>query len=317
MHIIRQLPPQPPFQTPASVLTIGSYDGIHRGHKRIIAELKHAAARYGVPTAMVTFYPRPKVVLGRTEVTTDYLTTVPEKLWLLEKLGLDIVAIIPFSVEFAQTPAETFVRQLVETFHPKELWVGPNFKLGKGRAGDIPSLREMGTELGFRVNVIDEEIADGEIISSTRIRAAMAAGDVREVTRLLGAYPFLRGKVLHGAQRGRTIGFPTANIAVPPEKLLPANGVYATWIYVHGKRYPAVTNIGVRPTFDETERAVEVHIFDFSEMIYDQLVHVEWVERLRSEQKFDSVEGLMAQIRRDSARAREILAAEAEPVPGE
>lgn len=310
MHIIRQLPLSKPLSTNASVLTIGSYDGIHRGHKRIIAELKQAAAAYGVPAAMVTFYPRPKVVLGRAEVSTDYLTTVPEKLWLLEKLGLDIVAILPFSKEFAQTPAEIFVRQLVDAFHPRELWVGPNFKLGKGRAGDIPSLREMGTELGFSVSVIDEELADGEIISSTRIRAEMAAGNVREVTRLLGAYPFLRGKVLHGAKRGRTIGFPTANIAVPPEKLLPANGVYAVWISFNGQRLPAVANIGVRPTFNETERTVEVHIFDFSEMIYDRTVHVEWVERLRAEQKFDGIESLMAQIRQDSARAREILAAE-------
>lgn len=310
MQIIRQLPPAQPLAVNASVLTIGSYDGIHRGHKRIISELKQAAAQYGVPTAMVTFYPRPKVVLGRTKITTDYLTTVPEKLWLLEKLGLDIVAILPFSVEFAQTPAEIFIRQLVDTFHPRELWVGPNFKLGKGRAGDIPSLREMGEVLGFRVNVIDEEIDGGEIISSTRIRAAMGTGNVREVTRLLGSYPFLQGTVLHGAQRGRTIGFPTANIAVPPEKLLPANGVYAVWIHIGNKRYPAVANIGVRPTFDETERTVEVHIFDFSEMIYGQTVHVEWVERLRAEQKFSGIDELMAQIHRDAAQARKILAAE-------
>ncbi len=307
MHIIRQLPLEKPLKTAGSVLTIGSYDGIHRGHKRIIGELREAATQHGVPAAMVTFYPRPKIVLGKTVLENDYLTTVSEKLWLLEKLGLNIVAILPFSLKFAQTPAEVFVRQLVDAFHPLELWVGPNFKLGKGRAGDIDSLRSLGGELGFLVNVVDEQIAENKIISSTRIRAAMMCGDVRDVTHLLGAYPFLRGKVLHGAQRGRTIGFPTANIAVPPEKLLPANGVYATWIHIDGKKYPAVANIGVRPTFNELVRTVEVHIFDFSKIIYDRLVHVEWVERLRPEQKFDSVEALVAQIRRDVAQAKMIL----------
>ncbi len=310
MQIIRNLPLQHPLDNRATILTIGSYDGIHRGHKRIISELKITAEKHNARTVMVTFFPRPKVVLGKTESEHDYLTTVPEKLWLLEKLGLDIVALLPFTPEFARTPAEEFIRQLVHDFHPLALWVGPDFKLGKGRAGDIPSLREMGQELGYTVNVVDVQIADNQVISSTRIRAAMAEGNVREVTRLLGAYPFLQGEVLHGAKRGRTIGFPTANIAVPPEKLLPANGVYAVWAHVNGVMHPAVANIGVRPTFNESERAVEVHIFDFAENIYGKQMHVEWVERLRAEQKFDGVDALMAQISRDVTRAKTILATE-------
>lgn len=310
MQIIRNLPLQHPLDDAATILTIGSYDGIHRGHKRIIAEVKRTAAENNVRTVMVTFFPRPKVVLGRVPDGHDYLTTVSEKIWLLEKLGLDIVVLLPFTLEFAKTPAETFIRQLVDNFHPLALWVGPDFKLGKGRAGDIPSLRELGKTLNYTVNVINEQIADNQIISSTRIREAVERGNVRDVAHLLGAYLFLRGIVMHGAERGRTIGFPTANVDVPPEKLLPANGVYAVWAHVDGVRHAAVANIGIRPTFDELERTVEVYIFDFTENIYGKMLHVEWVERLRTEQKFDDISALIAQIQTDVAHAKTILATE-------
>jgi len=309
MRIIKQLPLQKPLPYQRSVLTIGSYDGVHRGHKRIINNLKQAAKAHQAAAALVTFYPRPKALL-RIQGQDDYLTTVEEKLLIFQELGLDIAAVLPFTRRFAQTPAKEFIRQLVDAFHPLELWVGPDFKMGKGRQGDIPYLEKLGREFNFRVKVVDQQLADGEVISSTRIRAELAAGRIREATRLLGNYPFFLGPVVKGCQRGRTIGFPTANVAVDPEKLLPADGVYAVWMRVNNKVYPAVANIGLRPTFDDTERTVEAHIFDFQQDIYGQQVRVELVERLRPEQKFDSLAALKAQIKLDSKKAREILSAE-------
>ncbi len=309
MHIIQHLPPQNPLPYRRSVLTIGSYDGVHRGHKRIINNLKQAAKGYQAASALVTFYPRPKALL-RIQEQDDYLTTVEEKLLIFQELGLDIAAVLPFTRQFAQTPARDFARQLVEAFHPIELWIGPDFRMGKDRQGDIPHLKELGREFGFLVKVIDQQLADGEVISSTRIRAELAVGRIREVTRLLGNQSFFLGKVVMGCQRGRTIGFPTANVAVAPEKLLPADGVYAVWIRVDNKVHPAVANIGVRPTFDDAERAVEVHIFDFQQDIYGQQVRVDLVERLRPERKFSGLEALKARIELDSKKAREILSAE-------
>ncbi len=311
MQIIRKLPLEQPLKFANTILTIGSYDGIHRGHKQIINHLKdRAAVGENIASVMVTFFPRPKVVLGKAKVTEQYLTSMPEKIWLLEKLGLDVIVWLPFTKEFAQTPAENFIRQLVEAFRPLELWVGPDFHLGKGREGNLEHLTRLGEKYNYKLNVISEELSRQQIISSTRIRAAMSEGRVDDVTRLLGAYPFLRGEVEHGEKRGRTIGFPTANITVPRQKLLPANGVYAVWITVDDKRYPAVANIGIRPTFDSEQHTVEIYIFDFSEMIYGKTVHVEWVKHLRQEQKFDGIDALVVQIKNDVAQAKEILSAE-------
>jgi riboflavin kinase/FMN adenylyltransferase len=310
MQIIRQLTQENYPRHNRTVLTIGSYDGVHLGHKRIINQLKQAALACNASSALITFYPRPKVVLAPSSARADYLTTVEEKLFVFEELGLDIVAVLPFTHKFAQIPARNFIQQVVKFFHPVELWVGQDFKLGKDRQGDIPYLKLLGQEFDFSVKVVDLQTASDEIVSSTRIRAAMARGQIREVTRLLGRYPFLLGRVVPGAQRGQTIGFPTANIVVDKEKLLPANGVYAVWIYVSGKRYSGVANIGIRPTFDEHERTVEVHIFDFQQDIYGEVVRLELVDYLRSEQKFEDLSALVDQISQDAQQAREILSAD-------
>ena len=311
MQVIRQLPLEHPLKFTHTILTIGSYDGIHRGHKQIINHLiERASNGENSAAVMVTFFPRPKVVLGKAEVTDQYLTSMPEKIWLLEKLGLDIVVWLPFTKAFAQTPAENFVHQLVDAFRPIELWVGPDFHLGKGREGNLEHLSQLGEKYNYTLNVIDEELANEQIIPSTRIRAAMSEGRVQDVARLLGAYAFLRGEVEHGQKRGRTIGFPTANITVPQQKLLPVNGVYTVWITVDEKRYSGVANIGIRPTFEDERRTVEIYIFDFSEMIYGKTVHVEWVEHIRPERKFNGVDALVTQIKNDVASAKEILSKE-------
>ncbi|RME48089.1 MAG: bifunctional riboflavin kinase/FAD synthetase [Caldilineae bacterium] len=311
MKVIRHLAPQNPLTHTPTVLTIGSYDGIHRGHRQIIHRLKEAARRRDAAAALITFYPRPKAVLSPNHPVRDYLTTVDEKLFLLEKLGLDVVAVLPFSRQFAQTPARQFIEQVVNVLHPLELWVGPDFRLGKDRQGDIPYLTELGREFGFSVQAIDLLRAGEEAISSTRIRAALAAGRIREVTRLLGDYPFLMGRVVEGARRGRRLGFPTANVAIPAEKLLPIAGVYAVWLHLGEETFPGVANLGVRPTFGALEPMLEVHIFDFQRDIYGQTVRVELVDFLRPERKFESLQALQSQIARDAQRARDILHREA------
>jgi riboflavin kinase/FMN adenylyltransferase len=274
--------------------------------------LKESAAAHQVPTALITFHPRPKVVLV-PQSKADDLTTIDEKMFIFEQLGLDVVAVLPFTLEFAKTPAQDFMRQVVDVFNPLELWVGSDFRLGKDRTGDVDFLRKLGQELDYLVNVIDLEQDAGERISSTRIRETLVAGQIREVNELLGDYAFFQGRVVEGAKRGRTIGFPTANVEVDPAKLLPANGVYAVWMHVDGQVYPAVANIGVRPTFSETIKTIEVYIFDFDRNIYDRPARVDLVECLRPERKFSGLEALVAQIGQDAQRAREILAEESRP----
>jgi len=313
MHVIRHLSEIPALSR-RTALTIGSYDGIHRGHRSIITQLTQAAAERDLAPALITFYPRPKVVLNSHGLPNDYLTTLEEKLLIFEELGLEVVAVLPFSREFAQTSARDFVRQVVDALHPALLWVGRNFKLGHDRAGDIPYLRELGQKFDFEVDVTDLKLSAHEVISSTRIRGALAEGQIREVTNMLGGYPLVLGQVVRGVQRGRTIGFPTANIAPHPEKLLPVDGVYAVWLHVGGEVHPAVANIGVRPTFNHSERTIEVHIFDFNRNIYNQTVRVDLVEFIRPERKFTGKDELVAQIGQDAQTARRILSAERKPV---
>lgn len=238
MQIIRQLSPDVLNRPARTILTIGAYDGIHRGHKQIISGLKEAARAADALSALITFYPRPKVALGHSHANADYLTTLEEKLFIFESLGLEVVAVLPFTSELAQTSPRAFIRRIVDALHPLAFWVGPDFKFGQDRQGDIPALRELGLEFGFSVRVIDQQMAQGEIISSTRIRLALLGGQIREVTRLLGDYPFWLGEVVHGAKRGRKIGFPTANVAVGRDKILPANGVYAVWFHLAEQVYP-------------------------------------------------------------------------------
>jgi len=313
MQLVRQLSQIVLPSNQRSVLTIGAYDGIHRGHRQVILGLRQAAASYQAPSILLAFHPRPKAVFA-PHLKSDYLTTLNEKITIFRALQLDIVAILPFTLEFAQTPARTFVEQVFNAVRPLELWVGSDFKLGKNREGDVSFLQTLGQEMGFLVKVVDMEMAGEEKISSTQIREALSSGEIRQVTYLLGDYAFLQGQVVKGAQRGHTIGFPTANIAVDKDKLLPVNGVYAVWLHIGGEIYPAVANIGVRPTFDGRERTVEAHIFDFERDIYGQNVRVDFVEYLRPEQKFSGLDALITQIRLDAQRARKILKSEVRPL---
>ncbi len=292
-----------------SCVTVGSYDGVHVGHQHLLRRMKEAADQVGYLTSLVTFYPRPQAVLA-PHLPVRYLTMPAEKITLLAGLGLDLTAILPFTRETARTPAAEFIEGLVIHLKMRQLWVGPDFTLGRNREGDIPTLRRLGQAMSFDVQVVEPFIRDSEVVSSTRIRHLLAMGEIRQATALLGRYPALTGQVVQGAQRGRLLGFPTANLSVSPERVIPADGVYACFVWVNGERRPAVTNVGVRPSFAGAERTVETHLLNFSGDLYGLDLKPEFVERLRPEKRFENLDDLIRQIRADSVQAAELLAQE-------
>lgn len=230
-------------------ITIGAFDGVHRGHQKLIGELARAAQASGMMSVVVTFHPHPAVVLRGIE-TPYYLTSPDERARLFGLLGIDWVVTLPFTREMAQESASSFVARLHTTLGLRELWVGYDFALGRGREGDIPFLRRLGAELGYTVHVTTPVLVDNQSVSSSQVRALVAEGDVRSAAGLLGRHYGFTGLVVHGDGRGRSIGIPTANIQPWEGQLLPRTGVYATWVWVGGLRRPAVTNVGYRPTFD-------------------------------------------------------------------
>jgi riboflavin kinase/FMN adenylyltransferase len=232
---------------------------------------------------------------------------------LLEGLGLDLVILLPFDRQVAATPARDFVEMLSARLNLGELWVGPDFALGRNREGDIAYLQALGQELGYALHVFEPVLDGNQVVSSSRIRALLRQGDVEEAARLLGRYPSLSGEVVVGARRGRRLGFPTANLEVRPERAVPADGVYAVVAVLGAERYPAVANVGVRPSFDNGQRTVETHIFDFDRDIYGCDLVVEFVARLRAERRFEDIDDLVAQIGEDSRLARQLLAERLSP----
>jgi riboflavin kinase/FMN adenylyltransferase len=289
-------------------LTIGKFDGVHLGHQSIIQELTAGAHAAGVPAVVLTFDPLPSVVLrGRRD--SFYLTMPEEKAVLLGELGIDLVVTHPFNHEVAQLSAEQFLRQLDAHLGLKQLWVGHDFTLGHNREGDVPRLRQIGEEIGFGVQEIAAVRQDGEIVSSSRIRSLLEAGSVEPAGKLLGRAFTVSGEVISGDGRGRKLGIPTANLDIPKERVVPGAGVYASWVYRKGNKYQAVTNVGVRPTFENepVPPRVEPHIIDFDEDLYGEEITVSFEARLRGEQRFSSVEALVAQIKTDIEKARVVL----------
>lgn len=309
-----------------SVLSIGVFDGVHLGHQRLLGRTVDRARASGAAAVVVTFDPRPREVL-RPDLPSEYLVTLPERVCLLADLGFDYVAVIHFSREIAATPADAFIQTLCERFQMRELWVGPDFALGRGRGGTIPVLKELGASGGFDLGVLERVTLDGEVVSSSRIHVALAEGDLVTAARLLGRPHRVSGTVVKGFGRGRTINLPTANVAPPKRIALPANGVYAVRCTLlsedaqpdsgdcavqaaaTGREILGVANVGIRPTFDAGERTLEVHLLDFGEDVYGRTLRVSFVERLRPEVRFPSLPEFLAQIGRDIARAREVLGA--------
>jgi riboflavin kinase/FMN adenylyltransferase len=297
-----------------TILTIGVYDGVHRGHQALIGQVVARARETDRLAAVLTFHPHPAAVLAPDRVP-PYLTTPGEKVALLERLGLDLLVLLPFTRETANTSAQDFMASLAHHLRLSELWVGADFALGHNREGNVSRLGQLGRQLGYELHVIKPVTAGEEVISSSRIRALLLEGDVAGATRLLGRYPSLSGEVVTGEHRGHKLGYPTANLRVRPERAVPADGIYAVFAVLGDERLAAVANVGVRPTFDGGDRIIEAYIFDFDRDIYGCDLVVEFVARLRDELRFENVDELVAQIQRDTEQARRLLA-QMEPQSG-
>lgn len=291
-----------------TLLTVGVFDGVHLGHQHLVRLLTERASRDGLLGGVVTFKANPKVVLS-PKSRPARLTTIEERARLLKSLGVDFVVPITFDTEVAGLGAREFILLLQEHLRMRGLVIGPNFALGRGRKGNAAALQALGRELGFGVEVVEPLVRSGTVVSSTAIREALSRGDMRTTSDLLGRHFRLSGSVVGGTERGRGLGFPTANIQVDSEQALPVDGVYATLGHVGASAYRSVTSIGVRPTFGKGgERTIEAYLMDFAGELYGQQLAIDLVEHLRGERKFAGPAELAAQIARDVGRARTILA---------
>ena len=292
-----------------SWMTVGVFDGVHRGHQQIIEKLTAGAHASDAPAVVLTFDPHPASVLGGREIKC--LTLPDERAELLGNLGVDVVITQPFTRELSTVTAYEFMTRLKNRLGLQNLLIGYDFALGKGREGNATRLTEIGPELGYSVEVVPALSDQSGVISSTAIRKLIEVGNVAEAARLLGRPYSLHGPVVHGDGRGRTIDVPTANIAYSPQKMIPAKGIYACWAYLNEQKYQAAINIGTNPTFtpDKQTPNVEAHLLDFHRELYGENLQLEFIARLRDELKFESVETLLEQIWKDVKMTRYILGA--------
>jgi riboflavin kinase/FMN adenylyltransferase len=305
---VARFPDEPrPARWHAPVLALGNFDGLHRGHIKIIERVRRVAAERGSTSLVLTFDPHPPRIV-RPDKAPPLLMTLQQKLEALEKAGIQGVAIVRFTHEVSQWEPETFVRTvLVDWLRISEVWVGADFLFGRNRSGNFSLLRALGQHYGFRVEKIDSVRYKDFVVSSTRIRRLVAEGRVDEAGALLGHHVYIDGIVVEGAKRGRELGVPTANLRTENE-LLPPDGVYATTATVDGVVHPGVTNIGLRPTFESSPaRVVEAHILGFDRDLYGERVRLGFVQRLRDERRFPDVDALKAQIDADIRRARRLF----------
>ena len=286
------------------VLALGNFDGLHRGHRKILDRMRRVAEERGATSVIMTFDPHPPRVV-RPDKAPPLLMTKAQKLEAIATAGVQGAAIVRFTPELSNWEPETFVRSvLVDWLRVAEVWVGANFLFGHDRSGNFSMLRVLGARYGFKAEKIDPVRYKDFVVSSTRIRRLVSEGRVDEAGALLGHHYFVDGTIVRGDQRGRTIGFPTANLCTDNE-LLPPHGVYATTARIAGIVHPSITNIGTRPTVDTSGRTVvETHVFDFDRDLYGQTVRISFVQRLRDERAFASVDELRAQIEADCQRAR-------------
>lgn len=289
-----------------TLIAIGVFDGVHLGHRHLIEYLKRQAMVREYLAGVVTFANHPQEIVS-PQIPVSYLTNLEEKINLLKQLDIELVVPLSFNLELAQLPARQFIQLLQKHLNMKGLILGPDFALGRNREGDIFTLRSMGKEMGFTTDVVAPKIIEGETASSTNVRKALAQGNIQKAGMLLGRPFSLKGPVIHGVERGTSLGFPTANLQAGLDQALPADGVYVTRAFIDDRAYPSVTNIGTRPTFGQGERTIEVYILDFSGDVYGEMLKIELLERLRDEKRFSDPAELKAQIEMDVGRARQVF----------
>lgn len=290
-----------------TLLSIGKFDGFHRGHQLLIQTAIDRARTCGCTSAVMTFHPHPRQVTN-PQGNIQLLTSLDERIELIATLDPDWLIIVPFTQEIMRTSAYDFMQLVYQVIPLRELWTGANFALGRNREGNVYRLMEIGDMLGYSVGSVPPMIIEGAPVSSSRVRNLLRDGIVEGIEVLLGRPFSLHGKVVVGEQRGRTIGFPTANIEMEyKDHAVPAKGVYACCTTIDDISYTAVVNIGVRPTFDIGEQTIEAHVLDWSGDLYGQDLRIDFLHRLRGEQRFSGVDDLKAQIERDIRRSRELL----------
>jgi riboflavin kinase/FMN adenylyltransferase len=283
------------------IVTTGTFDGVHFGHRKIIDRLTQIAKECGGETVLLTFAPHPRMVLFPDDHGLQLINSLDEKIKLLEKAGIQHLIIHPFTLDFSRTKSMTFVRDiLVNQLQTHKLVIGYNHHFGRNREGSFEHLNEYSHLYGFEVEEIPVQLLDDVDVSSTKVRKALKNGDVKLANEFLGYNYSLQGKVIAGKEIGRTIGFPTANVLVSDStKLIPANGVYAVEIQVMGEHFSGMMNIGINPTLNADTQSIEVNIFDFDSSIYDEEIQIQLLDRIRSEIKFDSLEQLQLQLQKD------------------
>jgi riboflavin kinase/FMN adenylyltransferase len=309
MRIHRDLTHLPALRR--AVITIGTFDGVHSGHRYIIQQLQETAAACDGETVIITFDPHPREVLLPGGAPVKLLTTLDEKIELLAQHGIDHLVIVPFTKEFSELSAQAYLEEfLIQQFNPHTIIIGYDHRFGHNREGGLELLEAEQNTYGFQLVEIPQQIVHDLAVSSTKIRKSLLDGNIQLANELLGYHYFLEGKVIHGDKMGRQLGYPTANIELPdPRKLIPAQGIYAIKVYLDKQPLPlnGVMSIGTRPTFDGIDLRLEAHIFDFSQEIYDRVLRVEMISYIRANLKFDNIEDLIVQMDKDSLAAKSVL----------
>lgn len=309
MRIHRDLTHLPALRR--AVITIGTFDGVHSGHRYIIQQLQETAAACDGETVIITFDPHPREVLQPGGAPVRLLTTLDEKIELLSRHGIDHLVIVPFTKEFSELSARAYLEEfLIEQFNPHTIIIGYDHRFGHNREGGLELLEAEQNRYGFQLVEIPQQIVHDLAVSSTKIRKSLQDGNIQLANELLGYHYFMEGRVIHGDKMGRQLGYPTANIELPdPRKLIPAQGIYAIKVYLDKQPSPlnGVMSIGTRPTFDGVDLRLEAHIFDFSQEIYDRVLRVEMISYIRANLKFDNIQDLIVQMDKDSLAAKHVL----------
>ncbi len=307
MRVFRDLDHLPIFKN--SVVTIGTFDGVHKGHQKLIDRISFMARQQNGESIIVTFHPHPRIVINPQDKSLRLLNTIDEKISLLEKYGVDNVVIVPFSRSFSEQSAEAYVSDfLVKSFHPKHIVIGYDHKFGKNRTGDYQLLEKLKDQYGYSMEEISKEMLDDIGISSTKIRDSLQLGDIKMANELSGHYYTLSGTVVRGLQNGRKLGYPTANIQVNDEyKLIPRKGIYMVKVRYQQELLNGMLSIGYNPTFEGKEQTIEVNILDFDKDIYGESLTLEFIRYIRDEKKFDSLEALIEEIKNDERITRSVL----------